>query len=89
MDQVAQFVGYPESEFEEESDGELQPPRSQSYGGSKLSPSGTLKSTPHVRSTNEESTAKMDHSAAPMQKNRPLASNTSKTKANSKDMKRM
>jgi len=85
MDQVAQFVGYPESEFEEESDGELQPPRSQSYGGSKLSPS----STPRVRSTNEESTAKMDHSAAPMQKNRPLASNTSKTKANSKDMKRM
>ncbi|KAJ4355693.1 uncharacterized protein N0V89_003713 [Didymosphaeria variabile] len=84
MDQVAQFVGYSASEFEEDSDHELRPSRSKAYRSYKPSPSNAPKSTPHARSIIGKSTA--DRVASKIKKGRPSASNTSK--ANPKKSKR-
>lgn len=88
MDRVARFVGYSESEFEKESDEELQPLRSKFYRNGKLPPSKASKTASDVRSTHNKSTARIGHPTAHAHSKQPAALNSSKGKANARKSKR-
>ncbi|KAL5461123.1 hypothetical protein PMIN06_002313 [Paraphaeosphaeria minitans] len=87
MDKVAQFVGYSESEFEEESDQGPQSLRSRSHRNGTLLHPNVSKTATDVRSNHKNSTAQTNQSAADVHNKRLVGRKAHKGKANAKESK--